>query len=238
MDKILTLLKGILGTVKGMIPDVVMNFYHDYKAPILILLVALLVLLSLEGYKIFKGALYVIVPGGLAFAAFKFLAGFVVSKLGDKLPALPYGITYEVIIAVVAAIIGAVLVKFAYKTTIMLLGTAVGFVIGYLGVARLFVRLFPTLAFLQSRPAKAIIGFIIAAIMGIIFILLFKHMFIVLSAIGCMGAAGFLLGMLVMPAAPLLYKLAVAGLGAVIGIYSTIHQYNEEQRSQDIRFYT
>ena len=238
MDKILTFLKGILGTVKGMIPDFVIDLYNDYKTPIFIVLIALLVLLSLEGYKIFKGALYIIVPGGLAFAAFKFLAGFVVSNLGDKLPALPYGITYEVIIAVVAAIIGAVLVKFAYKTTIMLLGAAVGFVIGYLGVSSIFISVFHTLEFLKTRHAKAIIGFIIAAIVGIFFILLFKHMFIVLSSLGCMGAAGFLLGMLVMPSAPLLYKLAVAGLGAVIGIYSIVHQYNEEQRSQDIRFYT
>ena len=238
MDKILTLLKGILGTVKGMIPDAVINLYHSYKTPILILLIALLVLLSLEGYKIFKGALYVIVPSGLAFASFKFVAGFIVSKLGGKLPALPYGITYEVIIALVGAIIGFLLVKFAYKTTIMLLGAAFGFVIGYLGVARLIIKFFPTLTFLQSRPARAIIGFIIAAIMGIIFILLFKHMFIVGSALGCMGAAGFLLGMVLMPSAPILYKIALAGFGVLVGIYSTIHQYNEEQRSQDIRFYT
>ena len=74
--------------------------------------------------------------------------------------------------------------------------------------------------------------------MGIFFILLFKHLFILGTALGCMALAGMLTVMVLMPAAGLVIKLGGAALGLIIGIYSTIHQYDEEQRATDIRFYT
>lgn len=238
MTAILNLVKGILGKVLAFIPAPVISFYENYKIPVLITLIALCVLVSLEGYKIFKGALYVIVSGGLGFVAYKFVAGFLLSKIGGMLPAAPMGLSYEALIAVVFALAGVFMVKCAYKFTIMILGGACGFVIGYLVVARLIIKMFPTLAFLNSTAAKAVIGLIFAAIVGIFFILLFKHLFIFGTALGCMALAGMLAVMVVIPSASLTFKLAGAALGLVIGIYSTIHQYNEEQRATDIRFYT
>lgn len=238
MDKILTLVKGIAGKLLDKIPDPIIGIFESYRIPVLIVLIALCVLFSLEGYKIFKGALYVIVSGALGFVAYKYVAGFVLSKIGGMLPAAPLGISYEAVIAFLFALCGVFLVKFAYKFTIMLLGGAFGFVIGYLLVSRFIIKMFPTLKFLNSTPAKAIIGLVFAGIVGIFFILLFKHMFILGSSLGCMAAAGMLTVMLLIPGASMLYKIAGAALGLVIGIYSTVHQYNEEQRATDIRFYT
>lgn len=238
MTQILNQLKGLLAKVLDFIPDSVMNLFDKYKTPILIVLIALCVLVALEGYKIFKGALYVLMSGAFGFVAYKWVAGFVMSKIGGMLPAAPLGISYEAVIVVLFAIAAVFLVKFAYKFTIMMLGGAVGFVIGYLGVARAIIGMFPTLTFLNSTPAKAIIGLVFAAIVGIIFILVFKHLFILGTGLGCMAAAGFLTAMLVMPSASMLYKIAFAAFAALIGIYCTIHQYNEEQRAQDIRFYS
>ena len=238
MTAILNLVKGILGKVLAFIPASVIGFYENYKTPVLILLIALCVLMSLEGYKIFKGALYVIVAGGFGFVGYKYVAGFLLSKIGGMLPAAPMGLSYAALIAFALALAGVFFVKFAYKFTIMMMGGAIGFVIGYLVVARLIIKMFPTLAFLNSTPAKAVIGLIIAAIMGIFFILLFKHLFILGTALGCMALAGMLTVMVLMPAAGLVIKLGGAALGLIIGIYSTIHQYDEEQRATDIRFYT
>ncbi len=237
MTAILNLVKGILGKVLAFIPASVIAFYESYKTPVLILLIALCVLMSLEGYKIFKGALYVIVAGGFGFVGYKYVAGFLLSKIGGMLPAAPMGLSYEALIAFVLALGGVFFVKFAYKFTIMMMGGAIGFVIGYLVVAKLIIKMFPTLGFLNSTPAKAVIGLVIAAIMGIFFILLFKHLFILGTALGCMALAGMLTVMVLMPAAGLTIKLGGAALGLIVGIYSTIHQYNEEQRATDIRFY-
>ena len=238
MTQIINLVKGLLAKVLGFIPESVMNLYHQYKTPILVIAIALCVLIALEGYKIFKGTLYVLVPGAFGFVAFKWIAGFVLSKVGGMLPAAPFGISYEALIVFVAALAGVFLVKFAYKFTIMMLGGACGFVIGYMIVARAIIKMFPTLTFLNTTPAKAVIGLIFAAIVGIFFILLFKHLFILGTGLGCMAAAGFLTAMLIMPGASMLYKLALAGFASLIGIYCIIHQYNEEQRSVDIRFYS
>ncbi len=237
MTEILNSMKGILDKVVGMIPAPIISIFESYKIPAFIVLIALCVLMSLEGYKIFKGVLYVAVPSALAFVGYKFVAGFVLSKVGGMLPA-SLGLSYEAIIAFLFAIIGVFFVKFAYKFTIMMLGGALGFAIGYFAVANLIAQFFPTLTFLTSMPAKLIISLLCAGIMGIFFILLFKHLFILISALGFMALAGFLTVMLVMPSAPLLYKLVGAALGLIVGIYSTIHQYNEEQRAVDIRFYT
>ena len=238
MEQIMTILKGFGDQLYGMIPPVVIEFYQSYSIPMLIALIALCVAISLEGYKIFKGLLYIVIPTGLSFVGFKFLAGIVMSNFGSQLPALPLGITYDVAISVVLAIIGVFLVKFAYKFTVMLLGGGVGFVLGYLIISGFIVKMFPTLAFLNTGAAKIIIGLVFAAMIGIVFILFFKHLYILITSLGFMALAGFLAATLIIPAAPITYKLVAVGLGLAVGIYSTIHQYNEEQRSQDIRFYT
>ena len=173
MTAILNLVKGILGKVLAFIPASVIGFYESYKTPVLILAIALCVLMSLEGYKIFKGALYVIVSGGLGFVGYKFVAGFLLSKIGGMLPAAPFGLSYEALIAFGLALAGVFFVKCAYKFTIMMMGGAIGFVIVFMLVSRFIINMFPTLGFLNTTAAKAVIGLIIAAIVGIFFILLF-----------------------------------------------------------------
>ena len=106
MTAILNLVKGILGKVLAYIPAPVISFYENYKIPVLITLIALCVLVSLEGYKIFKGALYIIMSGGLGFVAYKYVAGFLLSKIGGMLPAAPMGLSYEALIAAAFALAG------------------------------------------------------------------------------------------------------------------------------------
>ncbi len=238
MDMVVNFMKGFAEKLIAMIPSSVLSLYANYKIPILIALIALCVLISLEGYKIFKGALYIVAASGLGFVGYKYVASFVLAKFGAMLPAAPFGISYEALIPLALALIGVFLVKFAYKFTVMLLGGACGFALGYFFVSGLLVTMFPTLTFLTSVAAKAVVGLVFAGILGIFFILLFKHLFILTSSLGCMAAAGFMTCILVMPAAPDTYKLVAAVLGLIVGIYSTIHQYNEEQRATDIRFYT
>lgn len=238
MTEILNLMKGVLDKVMGMIPASVISIFESFKTPIFILLIALCVLMSLEGYKIFKGALYVIVPSALGFVAYKYVAEFVLSKIGGMLPAAPFGLDYKALIAFIFALIGVFFVRFAYKFTIMMLGGALGFALGYFFVANLIAGMFPTLTFLTLTPAKAVIALVCAGIVGIFFILLFKHLYILISSFGFMALAGFLAVMLILPDAPALYKFLGAALGLLVGIYNTIHQYDEEERSQDIRFYT
>ena len=238
MDMIVNLLKGYADKFAAMIPPSVLNLYANYKTPLLIALIALCVMLSLEGYKIFKGTLYIVATTGLGFVGAQYVAGFVVAKFGASLPAIPYGITYEALIPVAMAVIGVFLVKFAYKFTVMLLGGGLGFALGFFGVSAALTKMFPTLGFLSSASAKAIVGLVFAAIFGVFFILFFKHLFIITTSFGCMIAATSMACMILVPAASDDQKFMAAALGAIIAIYSTIHQYNEEQRATDIRFFT
>ena len=238
MDMITNLTKGLAEKLVAMIPQSVLGLYAEYRIPILVALIAISVLLSFEGYKIFKSLLYIIVPTAFAFVGFKYVTAFVLAKFGASLPAIPYGISYEALIPFALAVFGVILVKFAQKFTMLMLGGACGFAAGYLGVAGFLANMFPTLTFLTANTAKAIIGLVFAAILGVAFIIFFKHAFILGTAVGCMVAAGYMSCLILMPGAPENYKLMAMGLGAIIGIYSTIHQYNEEQRDADIKFYT
>lgn len=238
MEMVTNLTKGFAEKLFAMIPQPVLEFYAAYKIPFLIALITLCVVMSLEGYKIFKGLLYIVASCGLGFIGYKYVAGFVLAKFGSMLPAAPYGISYEALIPCILAVIGVLLVKFAYKFSIMLLGGACGFAVGHFVISSFMIKMFPTLTFLNTDSAKAIIGLVFAAMFGIAFILFFKHTFILVTALGGMATAGYLACMVIMPESTMEQKLIGLALGLIVGIYSTIRQYREEERATDIKFYT
>ena len=188
---------------------------------------------AFNGYKLFKMGLYVIAP--LACAC-------VVNHYSDKI--LPYVQSYVpeyidtlAVLMIVAGIVAIVLSRFARGFVVMVIGGAAGYLIGTKFVAGLVAGYFPTLTFLLHDIAVTTFGVICALIVAILFKLLFLHGFIIGTGIGGMACCGLLLGLAVMPGAGKEILLGFIAVGALAGIFAVIHQYNDEEKANDI-FYS
>ena len=224
VDKVIEKLTGYL----GLIPDFVKDFYYSHREICLIVAICLLALVGFEGYKLFKMAMYVGSSAGFAYLGYTYLAPVVVGYIDGFIPDI---IDASVVIAFVCALIAVILTRCAFNFMIMLLGGGCGYFFGAIYVWRVVKGYFSTLQFLEDPIAKYIIGGVFAAICVILFILLFKHAFIIGSSFGCLAAAGWLLQKLAAPGASQEVKFAFIVVGAVIGIFAVVRQYKEDENS-------
>ena len=218
----------------GMIPPQVFELYAKFRVPALIVAICLLVLVAFEGHKLFKMALHVAIPAGAAVAGYMFLANFVMNY-ADKIP-LPDYIQLPALVAIVCALVGLFLSKCAYNFVIMLLGGAFGFAGGYLYGWRVIRSFFSSLEFLNTPMARYIISGICAAVFVLVFVLLFKHIFIIGSSFGCLAFAGLLLQKLVVPTADDMMKGCFVLVGIAVAVFAVVRQYKEEEKSYEILF--
>ena len=229
IDKVIDKIMGYV----DLIPDFVKNFYYAHRDICLIVAICLLVLVGFEGYKLFKMALYAGSAAACLYLGKRFLAPLVVGYFESHLPDY---IDSDILVGAVCALIAVFLCRCAFNFMIMVLGGACGYFFGALYVWRVIKSYFNTLEFLEQPMAKYIIGGVFAAICVILFVLLFKHAFIVGSSFGCLAAAGWLLQKLAASGATKEVKFAFIIVGAVIGIFALIHQYKEEERATDVLF--
>ena len=62
------------------------NFLDNSSFPVAVVTIALLVLLAVQGYKIFKSLIYVVAAVGLGFVGHFYLAPLVLKLVGSKIP--------------------------------------------------------------------------------------------------------------------------------------------------------
>ena len=216
-----------------MIPDVVFDTYYKHRESWLILAVCLLVLIAFEGYKFFKMALYVGGAAGLGIVGY-YTVGPIVAKYAGGF--IPEFVKTEAIVAILFALLAIFIVRCAYNFAVMLLGTAFGFLVGYVYVWRVIRDFFSTLAFLKNDIARYIIAGVMAAVFTLLFILLFKHVFIVCSSFGALGFAGLLVQKLVVPGADDMMKGCFILVGLAVAVFAVVHQYKEEEKAMEIVF--
>lgn len=231
VDKVIETLKGYW----GMIPDEVFGLYAKYRIPALILAVCLLVLAAFEGYKLFKMALHVAIPAALAIDGYILLAPYVAPYI-KNFGVIPEFISIEALVAILCALVGLFISRFAYNAIVMILGGVFGYLLGAEYVWRVIRDFFNTLEFLNTPIAKYIIGGICASIFVLIFILLFKHVFIVGSSFGCLAFAGLLLQKIVAPTADDMLKVSFILVGVAVGVFAVVHQYKEDEKSFEILY--
>ena len=218
----------------GLIPQSVFDLYKEFRTPLLIVAICLLVLIAFEGHKLFKMALHVALPAGAAIVGHMFLAPFV-AKYAAMLP-IPEFVEIPALVAIICALIGLFLSRCAYNFVIMLIGGVVGFDIGALYVWRVIKNFFSSLDFLDTPMAKYIVGGVCASVCVLVFVLLFKHMFIIGSSFGCLAFAGLLLQKLVVPTADDMMKGCFLLIGLAVAVFAVVHQYKEEEKSYEILF--
>ena len=231
-----TMMTWVKDTINGFAPgafEAIQAFYTDHKALCLIVAICLLALIGLEGYKLFKLVLYVGGAAGLAYCGYAFIAPMVSEYLVGTIPDF---LSIEAVIAVVLGLLAIVLVRCAYSMAIMVLGSVAGYFFGSMFIHGQLVNFFSTLEFLQGDTAKYIIGAVFVPIFGILFLLVFKHAFLILSSFGGMIGASYLLKMLLVPVADETIKFAFILFGAAVGLFAVVRQYKDESRSMEILF--
>lgn len=213
------------------IPADLISFFETYKTLCLFAYICLLALLAFEGYKLFKMGVYAAGAFVFGFVGYSYIYPLLADTLSGKLPEI---IDPAVLVAVVFALVAIFLTRFAYDFMILALGGVTGYFLGSMVVYNLLVGYFTTLDFLKSDIVKYIVGGIFAAILGIVFILLFKHIFMVGTSFICMMEAALSLQVILLPEADITIKLSFLVLGIVLGIFAVVYQYKQEEKAQEI----
>lgn len=227
VDKVIDKLLGFI----GMIPQELKEFYYEYRAACLIIAIFGFILVAFEGYKLFKMALYVISAGSLGILTYYFVGPFIAQYATKLLPDWGW-LDFGAVAAILVALIAILLTRVAYNGMILLLGLACGFGFGYIYLWRVIRDLFNTLEFLREDTARYLIAGVMAVIAGILFILLFKHAFIVASSAGCAIFASILLQKLLVPGADPKIKFCFILIGVIIAILACVKQYKDEEKAQ------
>ena len=230
ISEVIAKVKGLT----GLIPAQVFELYAKFRVPALIAAICVLVLLAFEGHKLFKMALHVAIPAGAAIGGYLFLAP-AVAGYASALP-IPDYIEFSALVAIVCALIGLFLSKCAYNFVIMLLGGACGYCFGHFYAWHVIKNFFSSLSFLEAPIARYIIGGVCASVCVLLFVLLFKHVFIIGSSFGCLALAGLLLQKVAVPTADDMMKGCFVLVGLAVAVFAVVHQYKEEEKSYEILF--
>ena len=221
--------------IAGLLPAEILTLYTANRAICLLGFAFLLLLIGVQGYKIFKSLLYVAGAVGFAYVGYTYLVPYMPESF---VSVLPEGMDAKVIVAVACALIAVFLTRCAFPFMIMILGAGSGYLLGSMVIYGKLIEYFHTLTFLQENEqvVKTIIGGALAAVFGIVFILMFKHLFMVATSFGCPVLAGLALQKILMPAGDQNVLIAFALVGVAFGIYCVVHQYKQEEKDMEIVF--
>ena len=185
-----------------------------------------LVLLAFYSYRILKLELSISAAIGGAYLGYLF-APNMLAPLADT---LPEGVDFAVIIGVACAILGWVLAWALHKLAVFLVGAAGGFYGGTIAFAFIALR-FPDVEFLSSEIFCWIITIVCAILAGVIFLYLFKFLYIFITSFGGMIGAAYLLdiSMFGYNAHEPMYLYPTLAVGAVFGLIAMVVQYKKAE---------
>lgn len=226
-------LTGYVAGVIGLLPPHIVGLIEQYKPLFLLAAICIVSLLAFEGYKLFKMLVYIGGAFAFGYLGITYLTPLIAETV---VPMLPANINFPGLVAVVCALIAVFLTRCAYTFMIMVIGGVGGYFLGSTVIYNLLVGYFNTLDFLQGDMVKHIVGGVIAALLALIFILLFKHIYMLATSFGGMIACALLLQNIVMPSADENTQICFIILGVAVGIFALVHQYKEEEKALEIVF--
>ena len=221
------------GMLAKFLPENLAQMYSAYRVVCLLAVAAILLLLAVQGYKIFKSLLYVAGAVGFAYLGYTYLLPLIPENYLGYIPEM---LDASVLVAVVCALVAVFLTRVAYNFMIMLLGGGCGYLLGSIVIYDIIIKHFNTLTFLQLPAVKHIIGGVLASIFAVLFILLFKHLFMLITSFGGAACAAIVVQSILLPAADMPIKIAAIIVGIAFGIYCIVHQYKEEEKDLEIVF--
>jgi hypothetical protein len=217
----------------GLLPENILGLYNANRVIVLLGFAFLLLLLAVQGYKIFKSLLYVVGAVGFAYVGYTYLVPHLPESF---VQVMPEGVSAAVVVAVVCALVAVFLTRCAFPFMIMILGAGTGYLLGSMVVYGKLIGYFHTLTFLQTPVVKYVIGGALAAVLGIVFLLMFKHLFMVATSFGGSLLAALALQKIIMPGADQTIVIAFAIVSVAFGIFCVVKQYKQEEKDTEIVF--
>ena len=215
-------MNGYIGEIFSGIelPPEVAEMVASYGFVLTLPIAVVCVIVAFWGYKIFKASLSIV--GALVFGVLgaTVVGPLVVGSMGDVLP----GINISAAIGFVLAIVGAILIGVLYKVGIFVSGAAGGYLIGQM-LLPLFASLLPDVEFITSELGTIIIPAVMALIVGIFSVFIFKFLYILATSVGGMTIVGFLVGTSVFNEPDGTVLIASLVVGAIVGIFAMVRQY-------------
>ena len=224
---------GKLTELVNMLPAPILELYKTHTVIFLMVAACLLVLLAFEGYKIFKMLLFAGSAIGFGIVGFWYIAPLIPESIKSYVPAI---LEVNVLVAIALALLAIFLCKIAQPLMIMILGGLTGYFLGSTIVYTLLIDSFNTLDFLRIDIVKHIVGGAIAAVMVLIFLLFFKHIYIVSTSFGGVIAASLMIQSILLPAADDSMKICFVILAIALGIFALVRQYTEEEKAMELVF--
>ena len=226
--KICEFFGGHIANLKAMVPAQIMDIYNTHKVLFLLAIICVLGLVAFEGYRFFRMLTY----AGSAFL-FGLIGYWYVSPMLEATikPMIPEIIDYHALVGVVFALAAILLCYCAFNFVVFLIGALAGYFVGSVYVYQFIVNYFNTLDFLKADTVKYIIGGVFAVICAMVFVLMFKLLFMVTTSFGASVIAMTLLQSIVVPGGDDNVKIAFEILGIAIGIFALVRQRKQESDS-------
>lgn len=193
--------------------------------PVIFAIVISLIILAFYGYRLWTYEIKIIVAVVLG------VVGYTLSSTYIPLESMPAGINLPAIIGFACAILGAVIAKFLFKLSIFASGAFLGFSLGSVVFYPLLLGILTDVAFMYEPYMIYVVGGVIALLLGILFVTLFKHVYIIITSLGGMITAGFLVGTLIMPSNAGIFVGVI--LGIVMGIVAMTKQYKMAREMEE-----
>ena len=210
-------INGLDSMLESMPPEAA-EMLAQYGFVITLASVLVLGLIALFSYKIFKLSLTII--GALAFGAIgsMFLAPLLINAIGEV-----GAVNLTAIVGFVCALIGGLLMHFLFKLALFVTGAAGGWFFVAPFVLALLQSQFEA-EFFATETGYYVVSAVCALLAAILFMFLFKFLYIVITSVGGMTVAGFMVGSAIMPA-NLIVWVAFAAIGLIAGIFAAVYQY-------------
>ena len=187
--------------------------------PVTLVTVLACMLMAFYSYRIFRIEISVVGSVLLGYVGYALLAPLVLQNVQIE------NVNLAAAIGIVCAIAGWFIAHALYKLVVFAAGALLGYSLGAM-LAETLASTFTDVQFLCSDTGKIVVAAVCALIAGILFISLFKVVYILLTSLGGMISAVFLAGMSVCDVAtmPAVY-LGLLVLGTVLGIVAAVHQF-------------
>ena len=216
----------ILELVKAYVPAEYLSYVEAYLFAVVLAAVVVCGIVALYSYKLFR--IELVLEGILIFGI---LGGVVLGPmLENVITFVPDSISISAVVGIALAIVGGLIMHFFFKFALFVTGAAIGW-LGMTGFGlSMLAQQFPDVELFTNNVGKIVIPILTAIILGVLFIFLFKFLYIIATSFGGMCAAALLLGLSISPAGDRMTLIASLVVGVIAGIFATVYQYKNNSK--------
>lgn len=184
----------------------------------LISAVILLIINAFYGYKIIKFTIIAESSIGLGFVGNSLLAPLIFQNPPER-------VNLAAIMGIVFAIAGALLAIFLFKLMLFINGAGIGAILGAFGCYLLSPDGVST-----KTWVIAVICSVGAIVLGVLFIFLFKPVYIIVTSVLGLSLAGFIISYVICPDVYVIFSVIMTAIGFIAGIAASVFQFRKNSR--------